>query len=756
MHQFRTSLDELAAPRPKRLTLVQVCPSLHRACGVGNFARNCAAALADYGVDVTTATDFPEDLDADLLIQHEYALFDGVYLKTRLAQQRGRVFLFAHSPHADRGLGAYVDGFLTLCRGMTADAARTLVLPHPGWQRLPLENRAELKAAYGWSHFRCVLGTNGFMSPSRQFDEVARRLLPFAARENILVHVIGTRHHSHDDRPGYRDQERRLQDLAAAYPQALALKTRFLDQEELNRRLQACDLTWCWTATPSVPYGSGTCADQYGSGTRLVVARKLQHEHVLGLPNVVAAPADLEGFVEVVKREAATGGFARHDPSPLSWRCFAEQVVRFLDHCPRRLTRLPETASVPVVAPVAPVAPLHEALLPERSLTLLTAAAAAERFLATIEPYPQGFQGRGIVTCAGGPRYLACAWVLIRTLRRLGCRLPIEVWCYRREVDLCWSSLASSYGVTVRVCEEEPAPQNPRWAGWRLKPTAILNSAFHEVLYLDADNVPLRDPAELFDSAEYQAQRTVFWPDQNKSQSGSDQWTAFGVPSREEYEVESGQLLIDKSAAWPALKLCEWFNRHAEFFYRFVYGDKDTFRFAWRRTGTPYAMPPQPVVVRARYLLQHDFQGIPLFQHRHGDKWSLTGSRRLAGFVGEAEALADLAELRRLWRPGGPARERSAADQRLFAALAEQSFRLVRTGRAAWEVTLGPAGTLTCGWTNEFVAWDVRDGELWFGPSLDDLRYRLSQASDGVWTATGGPSGARGLRLIPSSPGRPS
>src|SRR5205085_2739777 len=35
---------------------------------------------------------------------------------------------------------------------------------------------------------------------------------------------------------------------------------------------------------------------------------------------------------------------------------------------------------------------------------------------------------RGIVICAGGPRYLPCAWVCIKMLRHVGCELPIEIW----------------------------------------------------------------------------------------------------------------------------------------------------------------------------------------------------------------------------------------------------------------------------------------------------------------------------------------
>ena len=43
--------------------------------------------------------------------------------------------------------------------------------------------------------------------------------------------------------------------------------------------------------------------------------------------------------------------------------------------------------------------------------------------------YPaERFAGRGIVICGGGVKYFPCVYVLVRLLRLLECRLPIEVW----------------------------------------------------------------------------------------------------------------------------------------------------------------------------------------------------------------------------------------------------------------------------------------------------------------------------------------
>lgn len=49
-----------------------------------------------------------------------------------------------------------------------------------------------------------------------------------------------------------------------------------------------------------------------------------------------------------------------------------------------------------------------------------------------------------------------------------------------------------------------------RWVG---KVAALLHCSFQEVLLLDSDNLPLVDPAYLFDDPLYQQHGNLFWPD---------------------------------------------------------------------------------------------------------------------------------------------------------------------------------------------------------------------------------------------------
>lgn len=260
--------------------------------------------------------------------------------------------------------------------------------------------------------------------------------------------------------------------------------------------------------------------------------------------------------------------------------------------------------------------------------------------------------GRGVVVCGGGEKYFPCVWVCVRMLRMLGCTLPIEVWHLgAAEMRDDMRALLEPYGVTC-IDAHEVRKQHPvrHLAGWELKAYAMLHSSFAEVLSIDADNVPVRDPSYLFDDPHYRAQGAVFWPDFNRLGPERPIWGVLGIPYRDEPEVESGQMLVDKKRCWAALQLAMHLNEHSDFYYRYVLGDKETFHLAWRKLGLEYAMPSKPVSGLPATMCQYDFEGRLLFQHRNFAKWKLDErNRRIRGFQYEEQCLAFLEELRALW-----------------------------------------------------------------------------------------------------------
>jgi hypothetical protein len=289
----------------------------------------------------------------------------------------------------------------------------------------------------------------------------------------------------------------------------------------------------------------------------------------------------------------------------------------------------------------------------QQSLNLSSAGMACERFIRTIPGYPDRYEGRGIVVCGGGVTYFTNAWVCINMLRHLGCTLPIQVWYLgRTEMDGRMKALLAPLGVesvdASRVRKKFPV-RNLK--GWELKSYAILHSPYREVLLLDADNVPVVNPEFLFATPQFRATGAIFWPDflRGKDKKAVAIWRSFGLKMPDELEFESGQIVVDKQRCWGALCLTMWMNENSDFFYRHLYGDKETFHLAFRKLKTAYSLVQKPIHPLDGVMCQHDFLGRRIFQHRNTAKWDLFFDKRIKGFRFENECHRYLAELRLAW-----------------------------------------------------------------------------------------------------------
>ncbi len=278
-------------------------------------------------------------------------------------------------------------------------------------------------------------------------------------------------------------------------------------------------------------------------------------------------------------------------------------------------------------------------------------------------PYPEsGTGGRGIVICAGGARYTANAFVSLRFLRKVS-SLPVELFHAGPEEmpESTRLRLESDFApLTVRDVSdpslEAEGPSLPvsSYQGFQIKPFALLRSRFEEVVLLDADNIPLQDPGELFDSTAYSGVGALFWPDLPEARySHPDLLALFNVTDPallQGPEFESGQMVLDRRRCWDALFLTALIHSDREGIREWCFeralGDKDLFRMAFQYLGIPYHLVdhtpdvigtrmvrlPLPTrrLVRVQHhkgtfdhtgLLQMDLEGRPLFIHKTVWEW---------------------------------------------------------------------------------------------------------------------------------------
>jgi hypothetical protein len=312
------------------LRISQICPSAGAACGVGNFAANLAAYLPAIGCTVQTGRQIEQDNADLLLVQHEYGLYDTASLRHQLKRCRQLRVLFAHT-RVGREFDDVADAYVCMCPGMVDTQKPVCVIPHPAYVAPEPESKNRLKDQLGVQDFAAVIGSSGFLTPNRRFVAIVSALLPVAVENNWLIQLLTSRHQSHHQNDEMQQIEAELLEWQNVFPRNFRFTTSFSDTKELNRRMQSCDLHWCWTASHSAPYGSGTCSDQYGSGRTVIVANKAQHSAVFGLPNVIIADAQLPKFLATLVETVKNRAFNIHDGSTLSWTNITPQLGAFLN-----------------------------------------------------------------------------------------------------------------------------------------------------------------------------------------------------------------------------------------------------------------------------------------------------------------------------------------------------------------------------------------------------------------------------------------
>jgi len=206
-------------------------------------------------------------------------------------------------------------------------------------------------------------------------------------------------------------------------------------------------------------------------------------------------------------------------------------------------------------------------------------------------PYEVG--SSGVVTSAGG-HFLPEAIVMIRLLRRTGSKLPVDVFFQDEEefepevCDTVLKDLNAECHVISKMLDADNVPhRRHNITRYQVKAFAMLFSRFDNILWLDADELPLLDPVKLFESEPYASRGLVTWPDYWFPTSSHLFYKIASVdtpPLGLRASSETGQLLINKTKHLRTLELSAYYNYFGPSHYYSLLsqgaageGDKETF-----------------------------------------------------------------------------------------------------------------------------------------------------------------------------------
>uniref|UniRef100_K3XC31 Nucleotide-diphospho-sugar transferase domain-containing protein n=1 Tax=Globisporangium ultimum (strain ATCC 200006 / CBS 805.95 / DAOM BR144) TaxID=431595 RepID=K3XC31_GLOUD len=294
---------------------------------------------------------------------------------------------------------------------------------------------------------------------------------------------------------------------------------------------------------------------------------------------------------------------------------------------------------------------LAEALAAEANESANAVVAIQETLTSSIDNSVGELDERDGIVMVTYPNLLVGAYATVKTLREThNCVLPIEIWYL--ESELGPNATTNNKILTHMVRDFAPLTFVPILDkdvnGFNSKVHAILHTNLTNILFLDSDNVPAKDPTYVFQLPQFTKTGAIFWPDfwhpVHSIFNINEQsllWELLGLDFVDMFEQESGQLLINKRKSRVALQLLEYFAFHRPSIFesmKLAWGDKDLFRLAWLKSNTPFHMVEAPPAMAGEVrlnkfcgmtMVQFDPLGDALFLHRNARK--VNGGRPALG-----------------------------------------------------------------------------------------------------------------------------
>ncbi|AET40075.1 alpha-1,2-mannosyltransferase MNN2 Ecym_5314 [Eremothecium cymbalariae DBVPG len=144
------------------------------------------------------------------------------------------------------------------------------------------------------------------------------------------------------------------------------------------------------------------------------------------------------------------------------------------------------------------------------------------------------YTGNGIVTVGGG-KFSVLAFLMITTLRNVGTTLPVEVLIppnEESEHEFCNNVLPEFNAKCIYLSDVLPKSVLTSFEvkGYQLKSFAIIASSFQNLLLLDADNLPIKNLDDIFESKPYKSTGLVLWPDFWRRTTSPIYYEVAGIP----------------------------------------------------------------------------------------------------------------------------------------------------------------------------------------------------------------------------------
>ena len=201
------------------------------------------------------------------------------------------------------------------------------VIPHPALV-FPKKDKQRLRKKFGLPEDKKIVGTAGFITGTgKNLPSSVEAILKRLNDDEFLY--LTTSFWKGGDMGRERQILSRVKKLGKE--KQFKMDTDFVSDEELNERLQACDLlfAWCGVGPNDVGSQSGIAADMYGSRTKLIVKDSAHYSFIGSQDKVLVGREGIDSFADDVIDALRNEDLEDvQDPIWLSWQ---EKVKEYLD-----------------------------------------------------------------------------------------------------------------------------------------------------------------------------------------------------------------------------------------------------------------------------------------------------------------------------------------------------------------------------------------------------------------------------------------
>lgn len=304
--------------------------SLGTRCGIATYSERLEKYLNDIkGIEAKQFANKTRNSPDVISIQYEPGLMQPNKLQQLIQKYPQPIVITAHHMGHLQQFYPLIDGIVIHSKNQIESMEEPWnykVLPHPALV-FPKKDKKKLREKWDLPQDKKILGTMGFIAGTgKGLPNIIKDLLMNLNDDEFLYFATSFW------KGGDFGFEKQILDEVKRQgkEKQFRIDSDFVSEEDLNEKMQLCDLLFAWNRMDSPGSNSGIAMDMIGSRTKLIVKDSSHYGFVSSIEGVETGRQDMKEFVEDTYKVLREGDLKKvPKPEPYSWQ---NLVLQYRDY----------------------------------------------------------------------------------------------------------------------------------------------------------------------------------------------------------------------------------------------------------------------------------------------------------------------------------------------------------------------------------------------------------------------------------------